>query len=270
MRRNRNMIKAALGLAAAALMAVPSAAFAESDIGEFSLVKAQRPQSIHPGKLRLDLPLAFRNLPTIVVTPAGTKTENEIGVFFFGGAAFGVIENLEVGGTLLPVRFTPDADYLNPSIYGLYQILRGGFELGARATFRLPIESGTKFGIGIGLPFGFALNEAAYLGFEPNFNITLADPDPIFGFGLPVELTVNVNRPIFLHLRTGIGIPNLDVTDALFVNLGFGGGYTLGEGNDPMMDIFLNFDFPSFYNGALEDTDFDNWQLTLGVNWFIL
>lgn len=189
---------------------------------------------------------------------------------FAVGASYGVIDNLEVGAIAIPLLLSPDFKYLNPSLFGVYRILSGQFELGAALTATIPVQSGTDFGLGLGVPMAYHLSDTMRLNTGVNLSFSFGDPMQT-GLSIPVGLTVNVANNVFVGARTGITADLKHFGDTIALPLVLQGGYTLANAsNGPTADLMVQFGFPGFLSLGAEDPvsklQTAYWQLTFGAN----
>lgn len=222
-----------------------------------------RSMTLPSGTLRIDVGPADRAMLQrggfmVMGTPGDT------GIGLSAGAAFGVIDGLEVGAMVLPLSLSPEADYLNPSVYGRFRILDGNFQLGAQVRATVPVQDGSNFGLDLGVPIKIMLGNGAHLNTGIEFQIQFADPDAIFGINIPLELAFNITESIFAGVSTGLWQPNLDVSTT-FIPLNLFAGYTMSLGTGMVLDATVDFGFPSFLVTSGPDTVVtDFWQLTFG------
>lgn len=244
--------------------------------GAYPLALASRPLVIPRGQLTViagphptmgDLGgFTITHIPSISAGPVSVSIDP---LYTFSvGAAYGVIDNLEVGAVAIPLLLSPEFKFGNPTLYGMYRILSGNFELGAAATINLPVQSGTDFGLGVGVPIAYHLSDTMRLNSGAFLNFTFADP-MVSVLTIPVGLTVNVADNIFVGARTGIGGNLKAFGDTLAIPLTLQAGYTLAnDNNGPLADLIVQFGFPAFLTpgsaGSKSETGL--WQLTLGAN----
>ncbi len=244
---------------------------------------SQRSITIPQGQLRIDLGPADRALlqysgfaggivPTFVRGGGFVVTGYDLGVVSDTaidlrlGAAFGVIDGLEVGAMVLPLGLAPSGrdTYGDPSVYGRFRILDGGFQLGAQVGLAIPVQDGSDLSLGVSVPIKVLIGDSMALNTGVEFNMTFADPDSIFGINIPLEFAINLTDSIFAGLVTGLNQPNLDVSTT-FIPLGIYGGYTLPLGDNMLLDATVDFRLPMLVNTTSGGpSGFDFWQLTVG------
>jgi len=224
----------------------------------------QRPLVLPPLTLRLVGDLAFRERPN-QFTPSGEVSQSPL-ITFFGAAAVGIIEHLEVGATLLPILVSPDFRYGNPFLYGRYQFVSGTLELGAELAVSFPVAAtntafverqsvaGTppalfpadrsRFELIAGVPAALFLGDSAKLDIA--FLVHVRTSDPVLTvFEVPVGLDVNLDPNVYIGLRSGVelaiddlfGETHVEDQDFLFP-FGIVAGYTLArDDGGPMLDV---------------------------------
>ena len=251
--------------AIAAMMLIPLSASAQDvdpqlDMelsGQLPLRQADRPITLTEGTLRADADLLF-------IDGVG-----DLNVNLNVGAGFGISDDLEVGATVLPLAISPDFDYGNPSLYARFRFLPGDLEVGAEARVVLPVQEGSDFAVGVGLPVRFHA-DAIRIDTGAFVNLTFAS-DVVVGLGVPLELRFSLDENLYFGGRTGFNIATFDAAgDSIFVPLGALAGYTVAQGSHPLVDIEAGFTFPLFVNsfgGDAISTDF--WVLNVGGRFYV-
>jgi hypothetical protein len=192
----------------------------------------------------------------------GVLAKTRVGVEL--GARFGVLDDLEVGAVVLPLRFSSAAlAYGNPRVNATFRFLKGDVELGARfdvtvvtekdvsgvsaeASVPVVIRLGpsVRLDTGVFLPMGFGTGYS--LGGVPVGSIG-SGSDTTIGLQIPVQLACNVSPALHLGAQTGFGIADFSqVGDTAFIPLGFVASYALGNEKGPLVDIAPYFRFPAF------------------------
>ncbi len=229
-------------LAALAVVATPLVASAETGPDGLPLVFSQRPLTLSEGTLAIDAELSYTGFASIE-TPVGSIDIDPI-IQLRAGASYGINEDLEVGAVVLPLVLSPETDYGNPALYGVYRFQKGSFQIGAGLAAIIPVQDGSDFVLQAGLPMRLAINDASRIDFTPTFQFVFGD-STITNFALPIDFSVNFNRPFFLVAGLGINAPDLDF-DLVTIPLSVGVGYTLGTGDTPLADIIAEFELPAF------------------------
>ncbi len=264
MRMTRNLT---LLLAATSLLATPLVAQAETGPDGLPLVFSQRPLTLSKDTLAIDA--AFQVLQFPSVSFGGITVDVDPVISLVAGASYGIDQDFEVGATVLPLVLSPEADYGNPSLYGMYRFAKGSFQAAALLQAVLPVQDGSDFTLGLGVPLRLAINDASRLDIRPGVGLVFGD-STVANLSIPVEFSVNFNRPFFFMVRTGLTVPDMEF-DFAAIPLGFGAGYTLGSGDTPVADLQLNFDMPSFLNPNSDGDAIvaDLWTLTVGARIFL-
>jgi hypothetical protein len=100
----------------------------------------------------------------------------------------------------------------------------------------------------------------------------------IWSLNIPFKIVANATDQLFIELMSGMNMLDLSqtvrtVTSGLvegpfyFIPLGLGAGYTL-EARATMMDVLVNFRFPTFYGFTTTASELTtgSWQVTIGFN----
>lgn len=187
------------------------------------------------------------------------------------GAAFAILDDLEVGAVLVPLSIpvdpSGDIEFGDLNVNATYRFLDGSFEAAARLDLNIPTS--TDFGVGLGVPIA--------LHFDPmridsgvHVIMTFADPDMVVGLAVPLRLNVNLSDNIFAGLATGFVIDDFSAAgDTIGIPLGVQLGYTLPGSNGPMMDLAVGFAFPFFYSSGAGEITTDLWAVTLGADIYL-
>lgn len=188
------------------------------------------------------------------------------------GAAFGIIDGLEVGALFLPLGLSPsDRDaYGNPTAYARLRIIDGDVQLGAQVGVQIPALEGTDVGLGFAVPLKLVLGNGIHLNTGGELQLTFAD-DTIFGLNVPVEFAVNITEMFYAGATTGLVYGNFDGGDPV-IPAGVFVGYTIALGSGMMLDASVDFQLPWLINtqdelapGVSAPGGFDIWQLTVGA-----
>ena len=174
------------------------------------------------------------------------------------GLAVGVIDEVELGALLLPVRLTPDADIDDLEMYGRFAFLEGDFEMAGQVTLQLPTQ--TEFGLGLGLPM--LVHATSALRIDTGFEVEMLFWDAtVVNVDLPLALTWDIGRGGFLGLRTGMYVWDMG---ELIVPTGLHGGGVVADGR---VDIAGWFMWPAFlHTGGDDPFELDTFELGFGVN----
>lgn len=160
------------------------------------------------------------------------------------GAAFGVIENLELGGAW-PLQVSPDLNLLDLVAYGKYSLQRGHVEVAGFAEVRVPIEADLE--IGGGLPVYVHLSSASRIE-TGGFIRTTFGGDTTVTLHVPASVPIQVSPEVFVGPELGIEIRDFD---DVAVPLGVIAGYTLGgRGLSSIGDIFARLTLADIGSGA--------------------
>jgi len=179
------------------------------------------------------------------------------------GAAYGIMDDLEAGATLMPIYLAPDGDFGDIELYGRYRFLsEGPAQIGAQLTVAIPTD--TRFGLGMGLPVQLRFGQVRI--------DTGAELELIFGdhtvvdLDLPVAIAFDIIDGFFAGVRSGFFLPDFD---ELAIPLQGHVGYTLMSGNAPFVDLVASFGWPRFlWTGYGDNLDLDTFDFIVGARVF--
>jgi len=236
----------------------------EETTGQDEVAYSQRGITLPAGTLRADATFSLLHLSIGTVSDTAT--------FLSLGAAYGIMDNLEVGvsgyrqgawstgaGTgLLPFQLTKDFNLGVVTPYARFRVLHDEtLQLAAELTLILPTATGSDFGAMFGVPFRLMLARRLAVDTGLFFRAIFANKT-ITDLVLPVGATVNLTPALFLIAR--LIFTYADFKEKLLA-LDFGGGYTIEGDDGPMLDLLVTFGFPRMLvdgHGAS-----DPWQLNV-------
>ena len=199
----------------------------------------------------------------LTLSDAGDDVASGLGV----GAAFGILDELEVGMLLFPIQFTPGDDHFGDiTLYGRYKFFSTDVvDIGGQLLLQLP--SRTDFGMGMGLPIMLRLGDSVRIDTGVEFELIFVDVGPdddevAFGMDIPAGIAFQIGKG-FVGPRTGLFLYKY-IGDAEFaLPLGVFGGVTVAE----MVDITAEFAFTQFLTSAGDDAfGEDSWRFNVGAN----
>lgn len=182
------------------------------------------------------------------------------------------------GEGLVAFRMSTEAEFGDIPFYARFQALDREFvKMGFDAVFRIPTR--TEFGFLGGIPLRFIVQER--VAFDTGAEVVV-DNNPrgpsIWSLNVPLKIVANATDQLFIELMSGMNMFDLShtvrtVTSGLvegpfyFIPLGLGAGYTI-EARATMMDVLVNFRFPTFYGFTSQANDLTtgSWQVTIGFN----
>lgn len=216
----------------------------------YSVTVAERPLTITGGSLNADANLLF----------VGGFTADRFEI----GAAYGIMDDLEVGLTLpltfgmLDMPFTAN----DMTLGAVYRFMSGPIEMGASLDFNIPLA--TNFGVGLGVPVHI---HAGILRIRTGLDLDLVFADAT-GIELMVPAGVDLAITDGLNLAVNTGFDLGDLQNVAWqVPLGIGVGYTFGS-EGPVADIQAVFEMPSFASDA--GVNADNYTVGLKSRIYIL
>lgn len=165
------------------------------------------------------------------------------------GGAYGVVEDFEVGGMILPLMIAPDADLGGMEVYGRFSLVRGDLNVAAQITLQLPTDA--DFAMGLGAPMELRLSPSLRLQTGAELEIVF-DP-AIISLDIPAALNFDVTPGFFMGPRSGL---YFDDFSELTINLGAQVGGDVGRG----LTLTGSFNWPRFVDTRGTDA--------LNVDWF--
>lgn len=223
---------------------------------------AARPSTLSALTLRVDAQLSIGRAVFCIYAGPLQLCEGDTFARLSAGAGFGITDDLEVGALyLLPIQFAPDADFLNPRLYGRYRFLDGDVELSVQLGLTIPFQG--VFAFDVGVPAWVHINADLVLRSGLTYAAVASNP-VIHTLAVPLELVGQITPEIFV----GGGIdPTLvfgSGSAQLVLPLGVHGGYTFASGGAPVADVQLGFSFPEFlHTGDGGATALSVWQILL-------
>ncbi len=179
------------------------------------------------------------------------------------GAGFGITDQLEVGGTVMPLYIAPDGDFGDIELYGRYALMQTkSTEVGVQLTVAMPTD--TVLGIGAGAPILLRLGR---LRIDTGVEVeVLFTEDVLVDLDVPFAVSVNVGDGLFAGLRSGIFAPQVkDVAVPLMAHL----GYTLMSGKTPFIDLVGSFGWSRFlWSGPGDTINLRSFDLIVGARLF--
>lgn len=192
------------------------------------------------------------------------------------GLAIALSSAVELGAKVLPVRLTPDPDYLDLEAYLRYAFVRTrSADVGLQFTLQLPTDRPRMGGFGVGMPVRIRMGEVGRLDLGIELETLFWDIDGDdevevdFNLDLPVALSFNVTERFYLGGSFGLLFVDFDR-----VALRGGGhvGYTVGR-RSPLVDFTGAFRFyggDRYHYGYARDRawrsgGFRRWELIGGL-----
>ncbi|MBN1652248.1 MAG: hypothetical protein JXA30_00570 [Deltaproteobacteria bacterium] len=190
----------------------------------------------------------------------GVWEADDVSLNLGAGAAYGILDEFEIGGLLFPFLFYPDFDFGDMELYGRYAFLQGKAQLAFQFTMQIPTN--TDFAIGIGLPARFTIGSSARIDTGLELELIFAD-DAVVNLDIPFALSFDVGDSGFLGLRSGLFLPDME---ELAVNLGVQGGFNV----DGTVDLSASFNWPGFlWTGPGDAINPDTFEIVVGASIFV-
>jgi len=181
--------------------------------------------------------------------------------YFNLGIGYGVIDRLEVGATLTPLAlglFDTDFDYLDPSLYARYLIVRGDRELSFTVSGSIPTgEQDSEVGLAL---IGAIEIDDIVLEYGLEMEMELGDEVEV-GLEIPAEVYYSFSDQLYVMLATGFVTENLkEVSSEWALPLESIVGMSFGD-ERPVFDLSMGLTFPNFVNG--DGVEAETWMLEL-------
>ena len=179
---------------------------------------------------------------------------------------YGLTDEVEVGASVLPATFAPNATYGPPGVYAIVHA-NAGLEFGMLFGVNIPVGfnqiwSVPWYGLTT-LPLGDMVRLDLGLGM-----VFLASNPVSVTLDVPIELSVSVTDEIFVNVFTSIVLPRFN-EKYMTMPFGFGAGYTLTTSEGPMADVMLHLQWPRLYNNlASGNTEADTILLVLSGRFY--
>jgi hypothetical protein len=225
-------------------------AFADGHEEGYPISVSERPLTLDEGQMKVDASFG--------VSAFGDFMADSLNI----GVSYGVMENLTVGANIAPLSLglmDSEFGYGDPSIGALYRFMHGDLEVAGGVDIGIPVEG--SLDVTVMIPVAYHM-DALRLGTGLHVTLIGLDADLSTIIALPVEVGYNVTGDMHVSLQTGI-MGNVDnFGDSLTIPVGVGLGYTVADGDAPMVDIGLGFSLPN-----VENTDM--WAVGLTGNFHL-
>jgi hypothetical protein len=245
-----------------------------------------RPLTLPERTLRID-----GHFPTMKL---GYLPGNDVFFGFFAGAAYGIIDDLEVAATVIPLTFTPDkVRFQDPVLGATYRFFHNDvIEIGVGGRFQIPVDDGRYFLFNPRLPI--VIHAGDIVRIDTGVNLSVGAPigggDAIVGLfgpgkwaplpfmidpGLPGKFSFQVIDQLYIAANTGFSVvsafPGARGGDAtVVVPIGWEVGGTIPKDDEPMVDIRGGFEFPYFLSSAIDDNPVSQiWVFHVGGSFYL-
>ena len=244
----------------------------------------ERPLTLPERTLRID-----GHFPTMKF---GFLPGNDVFFGFFAGAAYGILDDLEVFGTVIPVTFTPDKVRFQDVVLGAtYRFFHNDVvEIGVGGRFQIPVDDNRYFIFNPRLPI--LIHAGDIVRIDTGVNLAVAahtgGGDALVGLfgpgkwaplpfmidpGLPGKFSFQVIDQLYIAANTGFGALNTGTFSNdgfVWVPLGWEVGGTIPKDNEPLVDIRGGFEFPYFLaSSANENPVSQIWIFHVGGSFYL-
>jgi hypothetical protein len=250
---------------------------------------AERPLTLPKGTLRVDTDIHIERVALTIADPFTgiSETFGETFVSWRSGAGFGISDDFEAGAQVLPLLFSPDFEFLDLVLYGMYRFhSTDSLQVAARAELVLPTYSDTALALNMpvlyrasanlridtGVQLFFRFGDASTIGLGAPLSSFYAQPLPTRSLaGIPFILNYNLSDNLFLGARSGLSVMDFEAFgDSIAVPLGAQAGYSIALEGTGILDVTARFEFPWFINSVGGDAvNTDLWQLTFAGNFYL-
>jgi len=184
---------------------------------------------------------------------------------------YGILDFLQVWLYPLGIQLSPSVQYLNPVLGGMVRFFgTSKAEMGLATQIHIPVEGSTAWDFW--LPLRFHLGRAGRIDLLPlALTVLFGDLDTYVSVGARARLAFQIADYVFFGARTGVSLGPVDY-DIGSVPLAFFAGANIpGGSRGPLMELFFETAFPTFYqfDGFSEDTNTEFWQVTLNARMFL-
>lgn len=232
MQLGKSTLTIALGLVAASLLSVSSSWAKSRSVGATWI---NRPLVLPKGVVRLDAgprrPFGGGQVMSAGQLQFHLVSGADDPAYLVPGAGFGLTEDLEVG-VVWPLRFAPDLDLADISLYGRYRLQNGPVQLAGFGELRIPIES--QLALTAGLPAQIQLSPTLRLDTGAMLRVEFA-AEPFGVLNVPAALLVQLTSQWGLGVETGVEVVDFD---RLKLPFGLVGVYSIPDGLGSLGDVF--------------------------------
>jgi hypothetical protein len=202
------------------------------------------------------------NYEIFVEVPVFNLVERDPNVGLVLGARHGFKENFELGVILWPLIFYKGVEFDSPSIFFIYRLLEGDFELGPYARVAFPF-GGNYWEGELAMLMLIRGGRTLRLDTGPRVIGRTVSEDPYL-VGLFAKLTVQITQAFRLAATSGA---NYSKPSRFFVPLGGELFYTFSDERGADVDLGVTALFPSFAN--TDGVEVDRWVFTLAARFYV-
>lgn len=235
-----------------------------------------RPTTLPRGDSRLDVFALVTHVPQSPTT-----------VTMVLGGGFGVSNQLEIGGELVPFEAEPGIVFTNPSAYATYAF-QVSKTTAIAPTIQLvyPLKSEDPFTVDVGAPIYVNIGSWGYLTFAPTFSLNTRGDEQGTSLSLPVTLMRQSSEQLNFQVTSGVGLSRFDPRfglsrrsealdfDELTVPAAALVTYTLARGSprSALADLTLQFQWPQLYTRApsMRGAHTDDWAIQIQSSWYFI
>ena len=258
------------------------AAAQEEGGGDYPVRYVERPLTLPERTLRIDgrFPVMRFGVPDVFFG-------------FFAGAGYGILDDLEVFGTIIPITFIPDRVRFNDPVVGAtYRFFHNDVvEIGVGGRFQIPVDDQRYFIFNPRLPIVLHLGDIVRLDTGVNLGVgaqTGGGPAIVGLFGpgqfaplpfqidpgLPARFAFQVIDQLWIGANTGFSVVSTDTFGrdeaTVWVPIGWEVGGTIPGDEGPLVDIRGGFEFPYFITSSFpENPVTEAWIFHVGANLYL-
>lgn len=186
-------------------------------------------------------------------------------VALHAGVELGIVEDFTIGALVFPLQLTPETQYGDAALYGLYRFLRGDVEIAGALGLTLPSLPNSDPVLSLGLPIRVHVSHRVRFDTGPSMAFAFGDETHASLF-IPFSLSINPGARFLFGMDTGLSFPDMDF-DLTTVPLGLAFGYTVGRQEGAFADLWVHFEWPALWTPGLDDAFHANvWQLSFLVD----
>lgn len=246
----------AAGVVAALLVSPPGVARAD---GQEPFRQVDRPLTHVQGTLNL-----YAGLDTYVLFGLfdGQLSQGDTAVGLHAGVELGIVDDLTIGALVFPLQLSPDTQYGDAELYGLYRFVRGTVEVAGSLGLTLPTLPASDPVLSLGIPVRIHVSHRVRVDTEAVLSLSFGDQTTA-SLGVPLSLSINPVDRLLFGANTGLRFPEMDPA-LTTVPLGVALGYTVGKRQAPFADLWVHFAWPALVTPGLDEVMHpDIWQLSL-------
>ena len=232
--------------------------------------------------------LSYRTLAPDVSVSVWGAGKQDVNVFLMSGVRYGIVDQFEIEATPHAFRLTPEGGYFAPSFGATWNFIQTAFDMGVRARFFIPVDSGQPGAKGTsvlsaGLPMIIHLGSYAKIDTGVNVTAAFASKKKVGLYeqtaspfmqepGIPLKFVFQPDEALFLGAGSGFSLFDFDQkAESIAIPLSFRAGVTTSSKKKPAADFGVDFQWPEFATPASKAHDKvheDVFELGFWLRWY--